>query len=127
MDSPGNIDFGLHIETSRLQGFLNGLWQTQQTIIKRQEETASTLEAVLKRLEKYDTAAEVQASSNKQFETSLVKLKEREEELQKMKLPDKLEKLNQHHDMFNQAQALLAQFDAKASFCTVQIRIQFWG
>lgn len=112
MDAP-ELDFGLHIETARLQEFLAKLYRSQEQICKRQEELAAALDDVMKRLQKGENGVEEQQQALQRLQENLFKLSDRHDALQRLRIEEKIERFDSHHSEFKGLQAQLAQFDSK--------------
>lgn len=107
------MDFGLHIETTRLEEFLAKLCRFQEQVHKDQKQLASTLETVMKRLDKTEQWAEEQQNTLQQLRESVLSLTERQDALDAFKIGEKIERLDNYQSEVREMQAQLAGFDTK--------------
>ena len=107
-----DFDFGLHIETARLQQFLAQLLHSQEQINKRQEELAATVGDLLKRFEDREQGAEEQNQAMQRLQESILRLSERHNALDRLRIGEKLERYDSHHDDINALQTQLAGLDS---------------
>ncbi|KAL8272255.1 hypothetical protein Esti_003811 [Eimeria stiedai] len=107
------FDFGLQLDTARLQEFLGKLCRSQEESEEREKELATTLEKVLKRLEKRDQDFEEQRQALQRLQEDVSRLTGRYDDFEKLKISEKVERFDNHHNDFKSLQAQLAQLDTK--------------
>ncbi|KAL8451310.1 hypothetical protein Emag_002815 [Eimeria magna] len=107
------FDFGLQLDTARLQEFLGKLCRSQEESQERQKELATTLENVIKRLEKRDQDFDEQRQAMQRLQEDVSRLIGRYDDLEKLKISEKVERFDTHHNDFKNLQAQLAQLDTK--------------
>ncbi|KAL8436886.1 hypothetical protein ACSSS7_001388 [Eimeria intestinalis] len=107
------FDFGLQLDTARLQEFLGKLCRSQEESQERQKELTTTLEIALKRLDKRDQDFEEQRQALQRLQEDVSKLVARYDDLEKLRIPEKVERFDNHHNDFKNLQAQLAQLDTK--------------
>lgn len=111
-----HLDFGLHIETARLQEFLGQLLRSQETIQKRQDDLASALDELLKRLASGEDGMREQQQALQKLQDDTERLSERLEALDKLRIGEKMERYDNDHNDIKSFQSQISLLDTKA--CT---------
>lgn len=106
------LDFGLHLDTGRLQDFLAKLWRSQEEISEQQKSLATILESIVKRLEKGEQKFEEQQQALQSVQHKIHGLSDRQDALQRLRIEEKIERFDSHHSDFIGLQAQLAQIDS---------------
>ncbi|KAL8439252.1 hypothetical protein Efla_005729 [Eimeria flavescens] len=112
MDS-AQFDFLLQLDTAKLQEFLAKLCRSLEESREREKELATALEQVLKRQQQGEQDAEEQRQAMQKLQGEVSGISKRCEDLEKLKLPEKAERFDNHHNECRNLQAQLAQLEAK--------------
>ena len=108
-----NLDFGLHIETARLQEFLAQLLRSQETIHKRQDDLASSFDELLKKLASEEHGVNEQQQALQKLQNETERLSERLDELDKLRIREKMERYDTDHNEIKSFQSQISLLDSK--------------
>ncbi|CDJ37465.1 hypothetical protein, conserved [Eimeria tenella] len=112
MSAP-DLDFGLHIETARLQEFLAQLLRSQELMQRRQDELTSTVDALLKKLDSGEHGIEEQQQVLQKLQSDIVSLSERLDSFDKLRIGEKMERYDSDHSDIKTFQSQISQLDSK--------------
>ncbi|CDI87263.1 hypothetical protein, conserved [Eimeria praecox] len=107
------LDFGLHIETARLQEFLAQLLRSQEAIQKRQDDLASAFEELLKKLASGEQGLKEQQQTLQKLQNDTERLSERLEELDKLRIREKMERYDNAHSEMKSFESQISMLDSK--------------
>ncbi|CDJ33779.1 uncharacterized protein EMH_0093010 [Eimeria mitis] len=110
---PSDLDFGLHIETARLQGFLAQLLRSQETIQKRQDDLASAFDELLKKLASGEQGIQEHQQTLQKLQNDTERLSERVDALDKLRIREKIERYDSDHNELKSFQSQISLLDSK--------------
>ncbi|CDJ48001.1 hypothetical protein, conserved [Eimeria brunetti] len=108
-----DLDFGLHIETARLQEFLAQLLRSQEAIQKRQDELTSAFDELLKKLASGEHGVQEQQQTLQKLQSDTERLSERLDALEKLRIREKMERYDSDHNEIKSFQSQISLLDSK--------------
>lgn len=111
MDS-SQLDFGLQLDTTRLQDFLTRLCRSQEELREQHNQLGNTLEQILKRLDKGEQGHDQHQQALHSLNERVAGLENRLDALQRLRLEEKFEQIDMYHTEFKAVQTQLAQYES---------------